>query len=892
MKKILTLLAIGIVALTSCKEELVQVYSISIDPTELSFNSGGGEETVSVTSTADWELSGDSYWCYASEYFGKGDAEIIFTADPNEDSESNRTATFTFVSGDKKATLTVTQEKKEYSISLEPKELKFGAEGGEQEITVTSSDEWEVKGESDWCDLSLTSGKNGDKVTFSADPYTNTEEARTANYTFVCGDKEVELIVTQEAKVYSISVEPATLTYDVEGGEKTVTITSSDEWTAAYPTDHKDWLKVSSVEGENGAKVNITVEKSDSPEIRYSYVSFYCGDKIAEVTIEQAAKEYSVSVEPTEITFAANGEEKEVTVSSSDEWELTTDCDWIQTSASKGDNGTSVKITASFNNTSEQRTGAIIFTCGNKTAELQLTQGANNFSISLEPAEITFGAEGGKQTIEVSSSHEWTLTNDSDWITTSIDKGESGSSVDISVAYSTSAENKSGEIIFTCGDKTAVLKVIQESDGSPVIQFKDPYFLAAIIDQADINGDGQITEKEAASVKVLTTATTGNRIRNIDELKYFTNLEDLTLATLDIDRNNYINNIDFDLSDFENLQTFTLKTPIKNLKATENSSIQKVIFSRFRLATSVFNEDEGSAASVDFSNCATLTTIDGISCDELIAVNCNALNSISGSATKANLTGCTALKEIYAYENNLGTYRDEDSFWSTEYNLKGCTGLTKISIQNRRANYIVNCTGCSSLVELSCFNNGSEDKALSELILDGCYSLKELECTHNVPLQSLDLSDCPALSHLTIYGSNISSLDLSNNPAITVLDCSHNKSLTSLDVSNLKDLTKLNCEYSNIITLNLPNNNVLSSLDCDNNQITTLDLSDYPALTQLQCRENQIKVLDLSKNLQLKDVAIRTNPLEKLQLYKYNTIKSSDIKSIENEYGDILEYVE
>lgn len=380
MKKILVLLAIVLAALTSCKEELIQ-YSISIDISELSFGSAGGEDTVKVTSTADWELSGDSYWCYASEYSGKGDAEIIFTADPNEDSESNRSATFTFVSGDKKATLTVTQEKKEYSISVEPKELKFGADGGEQEITVTSSDEWEVKGKSDWCDLSLTSGKNGDKVTFSADPYTNTEEARTANYTFVCGDKEVELTVTQEAKVYSISVEPATLTYDVEGGEQTVTITSSDEWTAAYPTDHKDWLKVSSVEGENGAKVNITVEKSDSPEIRYSYVSFYCGDKIAEVTIEQAAKEYSVSVEPTEITFAANGEEKEVTVSSSDEWELTTDCDWIQTSASKGDNGTSVKITASFNNTSEQRTGAIIFTCGNKTAELTVTQNPDDSPI-------------------------------------------------------------------------------------------------------------------------------------------------------------------------------------------------------------------------------------------------------------------------------------------------------------------------------------------------------------------------------------------------------------------------------------------------------------------------------------------------------------------------------
>lgn len=53
------------------------MYSISIDPTELSFNYGGGEEAVSAPSTADWELSGDSYWCYTSDYSGKGGSEII-----------------------------------------------------------------------------------------------------------------------------------------------------------------------------------------------------------------------------------------------------------------------------------------------------------------------------------------------------------------------------------------------------------------------------------------------------------------------------------------------------------------------------------------------------------------------------------------------------------------------------------------------------------------------------------------------------------------------------------------------------------------------------------------------------------------------------------------------
>ena len=164
MKKIANLLVCAFLAVTSlasCRNEEVQIYSISVDPAELSFGYEGGEETVSVTSTADWELSGDSFWCHASSYSGKGDAEVIFTADPNEDAEAGRSATFTFVSGDRKATLTVTQRKTEYSVSIEPKELKFNAEGGKQTVEVTSSHKWTLTNDSDWITTSADMGESG-----------------------------------------------------------------------------------------------------------------------------------------------------------------------------------------------------------------------------------------------------------------------------------------------------------------------------------------------------------------------------------------------------------------------------------------------------------------------------------------------------------------------------------------------------------------------------------------------------------------------------------------------------------------------------------------------------------------------------------------------------------
>ena len=299
MKKIITLLAIAIACLASCTEDLEKEYSISLKPTKLSFNSEGGKRQVSLESTYEWEVNGGDNWCSVSPRSGEGDAEVVFTIEPNMAAE-DRSAEFVFTSGNEKTTLTVTQEKKEYSISIEPTELKFGSEGGEQEITVTSSNEWEVKGESEWCDISVTSGNNGDKVTFSADPYTNTKEARTAAYTFFCGDKEVELSIEQEAKVYSISVEPTELSFIAAGEEKTVTITSSDEW--EFSSDEY-WIKTSERSGENGASVKIIVDENTDPEIRTGIATFKCGDKQANVKITQESKVFLISVEPAELNF-------------------------------------------------------------------------------------------------------------------------------------------------------------------------------------------------------------------------------------------------------------------------------------------------------------------------------------------------------------------------------------------------------------------------------------------------------------------------------------------------------------------------------------------------------------------------------------------------------------
>ena len=199
-------------------------------------------------------------------------------------------------------------------------------------------------------------------------------------------------------------------------------------------------------------------------------------------------------------------------------------------------------------------------------------------------------------------------------------------------------------------------------------------------------------------------------------------------------------------------------------------------------------------------------------------------------------------------------------------------------------------------------------------------ALEWLECSDN-QITSLDLSNNTALTWLHCFRNQITSLDLSNNTALTELECYDNQQLTSLDLSNTTALTRLDC-YDNqqLTSLDLSNNTALEWLKCSDNQITSLDLSNNTALTWLDCSDNQLTSLDLSNNTALIKLYCYSNditsldvsmcrdittlncygrqydfgfcPLESLKIYKYHIIDYENIEKLENQYGDIIEYVE
>ena len=142
--------------------------------------------------------------------------------------------------------------------------------------------------------------------------------------------------------------------------------------------------------------------------------------------------------------------------------------------------------------------------------------------------------------------------------------------------------------------------------------------------------------------------------------------------------------------------------------------------------------------------------------------------------------------------------------------------------------------------------------------------LQRLYCSYNL-LTSLDLSQNTALTYLQCSGNQLTSLDVSNNAALTGLQCIRNQ-LTSLDISNNTALTSLQCDTNQLASLDVSNNTALISLQCSTNQLASLDVSNNTALISLQCSTNQLTSLDISNNTALTSLRCYSNQLKDLDV--------------------------
>ena len=183
--------------------------------------------------------------------------------------------------------------------------------------------------------------------------------------------------------------------------------------------------------------------------------------------------EPSLSVNTVAVNFSANeGLEKEITVTSNQEWTVSCDADWLTIEPKSGNGDGTFKITTKANESFVDRSANVVISAATLSETIKVTQLANNPSLSLVPTEIAFTADGGEETFSVTSNADWSVSvPENDWLTATPVSGKGEGTVTVTAAANSLFEARSLEITVTAEGLTQIVAVSQEAL-TPSIELK------------------------------------------------------------------------------------------------------------------------------------------------------------------------------------------------------------------------------------------------------------------------------------------------------------------------------------------------------------------------------------------------------------------------------------
>ena len=237
-------------------------------------------------------------------------------------------------------------------------------------------------------------------------------------------------------------------------------------------------------------------------------------------------------------------------------------------------------------------------------------------------------------------------------------------------------------------EASAELKIVQEGDA--IIQFKDPLFLRAILEDksADKNGDKQISIIEASLITTLNCHDAG--IRVMDEIKYFTALRWLycsnnQLTSLDVSNNTALK----ELSCYDNQLTsldVSKNTALTYLYCGDNQLTSLDVSKNTALTDLSCGDNQLTELNLNLNTNTVLSALTGLSCsnNQLMSLdvsNCTALISLScrnNQLTTLDVSNNTALTDLGCDDNQL-----------TTLDLSKNTALTSLSCGDNQLTKII-----------------------------------------------------------------------------------------------------------------------------------------------------------------------------------------------------------
>ncbi len=342
--------------------------------------------------------------------------------------------------------------------------------------------------------------------------------------------------------------------------------------------------------------------------------------------------------------------------------------------------------------------------------------------------------------------------------------------------------------------------------------------------------------------KVTDLNLTNNQLTTID-LSDMVKLDNLTLVgnaltTIDLTNNGTIRVLNVQSNNLTSLDI----SPLTNINwlYAQNNDLASITMSGSTAMTTLFLGGN-QLATIDLSANTGLTDV---------RLMDNALISL-------DLTSNTLLEKVFINNNSLQSLniKNGNNASITTFDATGNSELTCITVDDvayAETNFtnIDSQTGFSRL----CNSVNIPDANFKAYLLasavntvdDGEISFEEAEAlTGSLIIRELSIADLTGIEAFV----NISSLDCFGNE------------LTTLDLTNNVALTSVNCRSNLISSLNVSGLVALNNLDFTDNLLESIDVTSLTSVFYIGASDNQLTSIDLSNNLALEDLGIYNCPL-------------------------------
>ena len=355
---------------------------LTISAHETTMNANGGSAQVTVQTNRTWTATSDAAWITVDPASGiSGNVTVSIKAAANDTFEQ-RSGKVTFKAENLTETFTLTEyAKKPASVSLSSDAFVFAADGGMNNLVVTSNVDWTATTQDSWLTVTPDSGISGaSAVVIKADANTESEP-RTGSIVFTGDDATTTLMVTQLApaspEVPSLELSASTLTFSEEAGSNDISVIASIAWRASSDSN---WITLTPTSGEGGTvNVRISVTANSAEADRGGKVTFTAGDLVRTLIVNQKGKvpetAPTITLSPVSLTYSSDGGTASVSVTADAAWTASADANWITIQPASGAVGTTtIKVTTSANKSANDRAGAVVFTAGKTSVRLSLSQ--------------------------------------------------------------------------------------------------------------------------------------------------------------------------------------------------------------------------------------------------------------------------------------------------------------------------------------------------------------------------------------------------------------------------------------------------------------------------------------------------------------------------------------